>query len=693
MRNRILLWQALPAVLGFGATVVGCSGGGGGGAGSTAAGVRAGASWDPPLALSSSPSTEVRALEADGNGEVLVALPPQLDVLRAGPGGVSLETGLSDPPESLATVGGEVFAGTGADGVSGAADVYRRDVGGWQRVLDGAGEHMLVVALGADLYAFESSPGTAPTVHVLSSGQWNRAVVTLPVACLPQQALSDGTSLWVGAAPDQGDALLFQGDATGFQQLPLPSAMPAPNERERVTGLAFDDQGNLLVATALEDGSGTVLRGRVLVYDVAQQTFRQLADLNSAAPLALASTGSTVFVGTSAGRLLEGDSQSLSEDASVPANLGITRLLPDGGDLWVGVRTGSGAELLRRHSGTPAGGSGGGAVLGYADIKPSLAACAGCHSSLSTGFVLSAGLSDDAADFAAVAAQVDPQSPDRSPLLLKASAQTTHGGGSPWPVGSADYDLVLRWIQQGANQQGSSGASPATPAGGSPPSSGAAPPANGVKVSYLTHIKPLLGTCVGCHSSRSGYRLSAGLANDTADYQATLGYVNKAQPDASQLLRKTSGAVGHGGGSPWPAGSNAYRTVVLWIQQGAPYDGGTPAAAPTVPARPTYLDDVKPILSTCVGCHAKEDDMRLSPGLKDDTGDYRSVLGQVNLGTPARSGILRKATKQSGHPVKVFDVGSLPYQVLLKWIQTGAPYSKTSGPAPANLRRKKDDDD
>jgi cytochrome c553 len=201
------------------------------------------------------------------------------------------------------------------------------------------------------------------------------------------------------------------------------------------------------------------------------------------------------------------------------------------------------------------------------------------------------------------------------------------------------------------------------------------PPPAGTKLDYVKNIKPLLGSCAGCHTSQSNYRLSAGLADDQADYQATLGVVDLQTPTASRILAKASNTMPHGGGGPWPTSSTAYQTVLAWIQQGAPMTGGTAPATPAVPTNPTYVTDIKPIMSTCVSCHAREDDFRLSANLSDDARDYRTVLGEVSLNTPARSGVVRHPTKQSEHPVKVFDVGSVPYDTLLRWIGNGAPFN------------------
>lgn len=203
---------------------------------------------------------------------------------------------------------------------------------------------------------------------------------------------------------------------------------------------------------------------------------------------------------------------------------------------------------------------------------------------------------------------------------------------------------------------------------------GATPPAGAV-VDYLTSVKPALSSCVACHSTMpTNYTLTAGLADDMADYQATLAQIDQATPANSNLLLKGSASVSHAGGGPWPVGSPTYDIVLAWIAGGAVYDGGSAAQGPPpLSANPTYLVDAKPVIQSCAGCHANEEDMRLSAGLVNDQADYRSVLDEVDLGDPANSSLLRRGSGQD-HPVKVFDVGSPPYTVLLNWIEKGAAF-------------------
>ncbi len=94
------------------------------------------------------------------------------------------------------------------------------------------------------------------------------------------------------------------------------------------------------------------------------------------------------------------------------------------------------------------------------DIQPILTArgCnqGACHGKArgQNGFQLSLLAFDPDFDHSALTQQargrrVFPASPERSLLLLKASAQLPHGGGQRLVPGSDDYQTILRWIEQG----------------------------------------------------------------------------------------------------------------------------------------------------------------------------------------------------------------------------------------------------
>jgi hypothetical protein len=97
-------------------------------------------------------------------------------------------------------------------------------------------------------------------------------------------------------------------------------------------------------------------------------------------------------------------------------------------------------------------GDGAGAVLSFAtEVHPILMTrCQTCHRPAgvagSTDLVLT-GAAD--ADLDAVLALISEENPDSSPILQKGSGHS-HGGGTPLPQGSADYDIVREWIAAGA---------------------------------------------------------------------------------------------------------------------------------------------------------------------------------------------------------------------------------------------------
>ena len=82
----------------------------------------------------------------------------------------------------------------------------------------------------------------------------------------------------------------------------------------------------------------------------------------------------------------------------------------------------------------------------------------------------------------------------------------------------------------------------------------------------------------GCHGSpagQSGFKLSLYAADPAADHAAIVQggegrRVNLADPAKSLLLQKPSFEIAHGGGQLMTPESDAYRTILQWLQQGAP---------------------------------------------------------------------------------------------------------------------------
>ncbi|MEO8178174.1 MAG: hypothetical protein ABI895_05000 [Deltaproteobacteria bacterium] len=231
----------------------------------------------------------------------------------------------------------------------------------------------------------------------------------------------------------------------------------------------------------------------------------------------------------------------------------------------------------------------------------------------------------------------------------------------------------------------------------------------------------LLGGCRSCHSQsgvagRGKYVLDGTLE---ADYTATRGQVNVAQPESSALLRRASG-VGHPGGAIFAPGSPEQQRLSSWIRDGAKRgglsDASAVAALPEPPARADALvtAPVAPVPSAaataaataapetggaagrsyapavhealnqaCSGCHrlgAAASNSGLV--LRGEVGaDFASARRWVDLQRPEASLLLSKASGGVVHAGgALFPPESAAYGLLLEWIQAGA-LGPTDGPA------------
>lgn len=674
--TRTSRWLALPALLGL--VAAGCSGGGGGG--STAAGATAmGAVTSRSVAGYAWTSVDVGA--AGGFVAAIAALPsdvvlaadssaPQVAVVQGG-ALVGVEGGFVAPVVGFADDGGELLAAT----AGGAGDVWRRTPAGWQLALDGPGDAAAVGVAGGVAQAAASDGAGGALVSALGAAG-AQPIGPLPRQATPTAAAPFGIDLWVGAEA-QGGAALFQVAGGAVTEVPLPVSAPVAGSRQRVTALVPMPAG-LAIAVGTFDAADRPLGGEVLLWSQAG-VLQGLLSLTDDAPLALAKQDGTLYVGTRGGRLLWADGAgAFMDEPLLPANGGVHALLaPDAATLLVGVRGASGPALLRRTALAGGAGTSGPSGPDYVhDAKPILLSrCAGCHATMSTGWRVSAGLTNDAADYQATLPQVSTADPDASTLLRKCSNLTTHGGGQALGASSPEYATLRAWIAAGAPF--SSAAATTTP---TTPTTPATPPAAGTGGPDYLHeaVAILAPRCSGCHATQStGWRVSANMASTASDYQVTLPKVDVNAPASSLLLTKASGQA-HGGGTVIAATSAEYAGLRAWIAAGAKYDtrpaGTPPPPPPGPPANPTYVRDIEPVLASCVGCHVRVGDYPLSQGLTQDSADYQSTLRQVNLTTPASSRLLRRPTSTNDHPVKVFDTTSLQYQTLLRWIQQGAKF-------------------
>jgi len=104
-------------------------------------------------------------------------------------------------------------------------------------------------------------------------------------------------------------------------------------------------------------------------------------------------------------------------------------------------------------------------------------------------------------------------------------------------------------------------------------------------VSFLNEIMPLLtkagcnaGACHAKPEGQNNFKLSVFGYDPQLDfneivYDARGRRVFFAAPEESLLLLKATGKVTHEGGSRFNEDSETYKKVLLWLQQGAPFDG------------------------------------------------------------------------------------------------------------------------
>ncbi len=120
------------------------------------------------------------------------------------------------------------------------------------------------------------------------------------------------------------------------------------------------------------------------------------------------------------------------------------------------------------------------------------------------------------------------------------------------------------------------------------PASVFAATADETRLTFLRDVMPILngagctsGPCHGAAKGKNGFKLSLRGYDPQFDYRALLFEVsgrrfNRAVPEASLMLSKPTMRVPHEGGLRFSEESEAFRTVVEWISQGAPY--GDPSA-------------------------------------------------------------------------------------------------------------------
>lgn len=391
--------------------------------------------------------------------------------------GTTTNEGSYGSVSAFAEVGGNVFIGTGQPFFmqGGQGEVFVRDAQGNYTVsLDHPLTAVTVVALNNDVYAFASNytgQGPDATVSQLTANgvAWQEDIATLP-SCQINKAVAFRNEVWAAGSDNSlaGTLRLFRGTGANFTEVTsLPDARTpnSTNELQIVSDFQVIN-GELYLATVVTDPTvGNVITGAIYrSFDGLAWT--NVADTPQDAPMAMALHQGELFVGMISGevRRLDSTTQTLMADANVPTSTGVMSMVEvDADTLAVGVRGTAGAELLRRVTTVTAPGSTTGspttttspsppAITYTSDVKPILMArCGSCHSGTALPAAVNAyGLTfnDDVTDHQETVNRVNPQTPDASLLLTKATGNA-HGGGAILTAGSAEHTTIIQWIQAG----------------------------------------------------------------------------------------------------------------------------------------------------------------------------------------------------------------------------------------------------
>lgn len=609
--NGRTLTSLVAVLVACGVYAAGCStGGGGGGGGSAATGItpaQSGTLTEGLPTVQRDPqgyaSTLVNVNTIRGGQAAAIAPAPINTAVFVGdrPGGnirlvddlqVTVSGNTFYETQSLAAVGTRVYAGSANRVRAGAGDLFEFVNNAWAMAIDSPDAEMVVGAVASD--ALTGPGGGVSSIYAAHGGENSEGALLLldtttnrfnqiasMNSAIPTAIAGREGRLFVGASDAvSGAARLLKLDVNPVSgqlelvDLPIPGA--GFGGRQEVTSMVsigtvatgsivpIVSEVLIVAVGSFDQASGDPLSGTVFATD-GQNNVETITTLQGDAPTAVLFHDNTLYVATHAGKLLYRDATGALIEETVPAAItgfgaAISR---DPANMVLGCRTATGAAVLRR-----IGRSGFVAAPIDRYYRPDVKAilqnrCAACHVAPGLPAAVTAyglTMTNDTQDHTTTRSKVNLTTPSMSLLLAKAIGQQNHLGGAVIQAGSPDYNVMLEWVAQGARLE----ATPTTPT---------PPPTQAPPKTYVADVKPILAArnCASCHQTQSNFRLSANLANNTADHAEALGEINTATPELSDLLRKpgTIGGVTHGGGRLIPQGSPEYNTILQWIQQGA----------------------------------------------------------------------------------------------------------------------------
>lgn len=205
--------------------------------------------------------------------------------------------------------------------------------------------------------------------------------------------------------------------------------------------------------------------------------------------------------------------------------------------------------------------------------------------------------------------------------------------------------------------------------------------------SFRKDVMPILfragcnaGSCHGASRGKDGFMLSLFGYDPKGDYyritQEMVGRrVNVASPAASLFLLKATGGVTHSGGKRFAEESEYYKTLLTWIEAGAPDDDGpvaTPVEIRLTPDRIVFQGKSEPVPSKVTA--------RYSDGTERDVTSLSLFLtnnpATVNIDA---AGVVKPAGRGDSHVFARFDRFTIGAEIIV--LPENSQFQWTNPPA------------
>ena len=215
------------------------------------------------------------------------------------------------------------------------------------------------------------------------------------------------------------------------------------------------------------------------------------------------------------------------------------------------------------------------------------------------------------------------------------------------------------------------------------------------------------GGCHGKAAGQNGFHLSLFGYDPEGDFLAVTRdaagrRVDPMEPESSLLLQKATGMVSHGGGLRFSHNSDAYNTLLRWIQDGAPHQRGeTHGALQQVRVDPPDASLEAPgprqlrVVATFEDGHERDVTRLATYASNDDMAASVDETGLANLQKRAetdvvvryQSHIVARRLSTPIHPDSSFDFASLPRRSfiddeLFKRLERSASHPAPPPPTP-----------